>query len=236
MDFTFKESEIEQFADKVKYIPEWFKQFFYRIHKKDKTSEYYKGCFATLRFILKFRKSSDKDKVIFYSLPCISQIIVEKIEGEKEHINDEVFEKLFKDLILNINYVYKGDEKNIQDIDINEIFNKMEMDDFLKKNEEKKENLKEEENKTNEIKLETIPEKVKENEIKLQTLSNETILESIPEDSQLICENIEKIKIQKEIILSLVKEKEKEKEKEEEEEEEEIETIETIEIINDNIK
>lgn len=208
MDFTFKESEIEQFADKVKYIPEWFKQFFYRIHKKDKTSEYYKGCFATLRFILKFRKSSDKDKVIFYSLPCISQIIVEKIEGEKEHINDEVFEKLFKDLILNINYVYKGDEKNIQDIDINEIFNKMEMDDFLKKNEEKKENLNKEEE--NEIKLETIPEKIqeiKENEIKLET---------IPENSQLINENVEKIDIQKE--------------------EEEEEEIETIEIINDKIK
>jgi hypothetical protein len=214
MDFTFKESEIEQFADKVKYIPEWFKQFFYRIHKKDKTSEYYKGCFATLRFILKFRKSSDKDKVIFYSLPCISQIIVEKIEGEKEHINDEVFEKLFKDLILNINYVYKGDEKNMQDIDINEIFNKMEMDDFLKKNEEKKENLKEEENVTNEIKLETIPEKIKENEIKLET---------IPENSQLINENVEKIEIQEEIILPLVKEDEDEE-------------IETIEIINDNIK
>ena len=205
MDFTFKESEIEQFADKVKYIPEWFKQFFYRIHKKDKTSEYYKGCFATLRFILKFRKSSDKDKVIFYSLPCISQIIVEKIEGEKEHINDEVFEKLFKDLILNINYVYKGDEKNIQDIDINEIFNKMEMDDFLKKNEEKKENLNKEEE--NEIKLETISEKIqeiKENEIKLET---------IPENSQLINENVEKIDIQKEE-----------------------EEIETIEIINDKIK
>ncbi len=214
MDFTFKESEIEQFANKVKYIPEWFKQFFYRIHKKDKTSEYYKGCFATLRFILKFRKSSDKDKVIFYSLPCISQIIVEKIEGEKEHINDEVFEKLFKDLILNINYVYKGDEKNMQDIDINEIFNKMEMDDFLKKNEEKKENLKEEENVTNEIKLETIPEKIKENEIKLET---------IPENSQLINENVEKIEIQEEIILPLVKEDEDEE-------------IETIEIINDNIK
>ena len=208
MDFTFKESEIEQFADKVKYIPEWFKQFFYRIHKKDKTSEYYKGCFATLRFILKFRKSSDKDKVIFYSLPCISQIIVEKIEGEKEHINDEVFEKLFKDLILNINYVYKGDEKNIQDIDINEIFNKMEMDDLLKKNEEKKEN------ETNETKLETIPEKIKENEIKLET---------IPENSQSINENVEKIEIQKEIILPSVKEEEEEE-------------IETIEIINDNIK
>ena len=224
MDFTFKESEIEQFADKVKYIPEWFKQFFYRIHKKDKTSEYYKGCFATLRFILKFRKSSDKDKVIFYSLPCISQIIVEKIEGEKEHINDEVFEKLFKDLILNINYVYKGDEKNIQDIDINEIFNKMEMDDFLKKNEEKKENLNKEEE--NEIKLETIPEKIqeiKENEIKLETIpekiqeikENEIKLETIPENSQLINENVEKIEIQKE---------------------EEEEEIETIEIINDKIK
>jgi len=222
MDFTFKESEIEQFADKVKYIPEWFKQFFYRIHKKDKTSEYYKGCFATLRFIIKFRKSSDKDKVIFYSLPCISQIIVEKIEGEKEHINDEVFEKLFKDLILNINYVYKGDEKNIQDIDINEIFNKMEMDDFLKKNEEKKENLNKEEE--NEIKLETIPEKIqeiKENEIKLETISekiqeikeNEIKLETIPENSQLINENVEKIDIQKEE-----------------------EEIETIEIINDKIK
>jgi hypothetical protein len=229
MDFTFKESEIEQFADKVKYIPEWFKQFFYRIHKKDKTSEYYKGCFATLRFILKFRKSSDKDKVIFYSLPCISQIIVEKIEGEKEHINDEVFEKLFKDLILNINYVYKGDEKNMQDIDINEIFNKMEMDDFLKKNEEKKENLKEEENVTNEIKLETIPEKIKENK---KIKENEIKLETIPENSQLINENVEKIEIQEEIILPLVKEDEEE----EIEEIEEIETIETIEIINDNIK
>ena len=186
MDFTFKESEIEQFADKVKYIPEWFKQFFYRIHKKDKTSEYYKGCFATLRFILKFRKSSDKDKVIFYSLPCISQIIVEKIEGEKEHINDEVFEKLFKDLILNINYVYKGDEKNIQDIDINEIFNKMEMDNFLKKNEEneeKKENIKEKENISNEIKLETIPE-----------------------NSQLISEIVKKKEIQEDITLPLVEE------------------------------
>jgi hypothetical protein len=186
MDFTFKESEIEQFADKVKYIPEWFKQFFYRIHKKDKTSEYYKGCFATLRFILKFRKSSDKDKVIFYSLPCISQIIVEKIEGEKEHINDEVFEKLFKDLILNINYVYKGDEKNIQDIDINEIFNKMEMDNFLKKNEEneeKKENIKEKENISNEIKLETIPE-----------------------NSQLISEIVKKKEIEEDITLPLVEE------------------------------
>jgi hypothetical protein len=219
MDFTFKESEIEQFADKVKYIPEWFKQFFYRIHKKDKTSEYYKGCFATLRFILKFRKSSDKDKVIFYSLPCISQIIVEKIEGEKEHINDEVFEKLFKDLILNINYVYKGDEKNIQDIDINEIFNKMEMDNFLKKNEEneeKKENIKEKENISNEIKLETIPENIKEKE----NISNEIKLETIPENSQLISEIVKKKEIQEDITLPLVEE----------------ELIETIEIINDNIE
>ena len=219
MDFTFKESEIEQFADKVKYIPEWFKQFFYRIHKKDKTSEYYKGCFATLRFILKFRKSSDKDKVIFYSLPCISQIIVEKIEGEKEHINDEVFEKLFKDLILNINYVYKGDEKNIQDIDINEIFNKMEMDNFLKKNEEneeKKENIKEKENISNEIKLETIPE-----------------------NSQLISEIVKKKEIQEDITLSLVEEELIEKKEIQEDitlplVEEEL--IETIEIINDNIE
>ena len=213
MDFTFKESEIEQFADKVKYIPEWFKQFFYRIHKKDKTSEYYKGCFATLRFILKFRKSSDKDKVIFYSLPCISQIIVEKIEGEKEHINDEVFEKLFKDLILNINYVYKGDEKNIQDIDINEIFNKMEMDNFLKKNEENEEKK---ENISNEIKLETIPENIKEKE----NISNEIKLETIPENSQLISEIVKKKEIQEDITLPLVEE----------------ELIETIEIINDNIE
>ena len=213
MDFTFKESEIEQFADKVKYIPEWFKQFFYRIHKKDKTSEYYKGCFATLRFILKFRKSSDKDKVIFYSLPCISQIIVEKIEGEKEHINDEVFEKLFKDLILNINYVYKGDEKNIQDIDINEIFNKMEMDNFLKKNEENEEKK---ENISNEIKLETIPENIKEKE----NISNEIKLETIPENSQLISEIVKKKEIEEDITLPLVEE----------------ELIETIEIINDNIE
>ena len=81
MDFTFKDSEIEKFSEKIQYIPEWFQQFFQRIHKKDKSSEYYKGCFATLRFILKFRKSTDKDRVIFYSLPCLSKLILDKINN-----------------------------------------------------------------------------------------------------------------------------------------------------------
>jgi len=126
MDFTFKDSEIVKFSDKVKYIPEWFKQFFYRIHKKDKSSEYYKGCFATLRFILKFRNSNDKDRVIFYSLPCISNIIIEKQKQENDIINDdEILEEMFKDLVLNVNYVYKGDE-NIESMDLNEMFKNME--------------------------------------------------------------------------------------------------------------
>ena len=126
MDFTFKDSEIEKFSDKVKYIPEWFKQFFYRIHKKDKSSEYYKGCFATLRFILKFRNSNDKDRIILYSLPCISNIIIEKQKQENDIINnDEILEEIFKDLVLNVNYVYKGDE-NIESMDLNEMFKNME--------------------------------------------------------------------------------------------------------------
>ena len=126
MDFTFKDSEIVKFSDKVKYIPEWFKQFFYRIHKKDKSSEYYKGCFATLRFILKFRNSNDKDRIILYSLPCISNIIIEKQKQENDIINDdEILEEMFKDLVLNVNYVYKGDE-NIESMDLNEMFKNME--------------------------------------------------------------------------------------------------------------
>ena len=125
MDFTFKDSEIEKFSDKVKYIPEWFKQFFYRIHKKDKSSEYYKGCFATLRFILKFRNSNDKDRVIFYSLPCISSMIIEKQKQENDINDDEILEEMFKDLVLNVNYVYKGDE-NIESMDLNEMFKNME--------------------------------------------------------------------------------------------------------------
>ena len=126
MDFTFKDSEIVKFSDKVKYIPEWFKQFFYRIHKKDKSSEYYKGCFATLRFILKFRNSNDKDRIILYSLPCISNIIIEKQKQENDIINnDEILEEIFKDLVLNVNYVYKGDE-NIESMDLNEMFKNME--------------------------------------------------------------------------------------------------------------
>ena len=52
---------------------------------------------------------------------------------------------------------------------------------------------------------------------------NEIKLKTIPENDQLISENVEKIEIQKEIILPLVKEEEEEE-------------IETIEIINDNIK
>jgi len=125
MDFTFKDSEIVKFSDKVKYIPEWFKQFFYRIHKKDKSSEYYKGCFATLRFILKFRNSNDKDRVIFYSLPCISSMIIEKQKQENDINDDEILEEMFKDLVLNVNYVYKGDE-NIESMDLNEMFKNME--------------------------------------------------------------------------------------------------------------
>ena len=116
MDFTFTDSEIEKFAEKVQYIPEWFQQFFQRIHNKDKSAEYYKGCFATLRFILKFRKSTDKDRVIFYSLPCLSKLILDKLENENENdndnnnqekqINNDVdVEEIFKDLVLNINYV-----------------------------------------------------------------------------------------------------------------------------------
>ena len=70
--------------------------------------------------------------------------------------------------------------------------------------------------------METIPEKIKENK---KIKENEIKLETIPENSQLINENVEKIEIQKEIILPLVKE-----------EEDEGEEIETIEIINDNIK
>ena len=126
MDFTFKDSEIVKFSDKVKYIPEWFKHFFYRIHKKDKSSEYYKGCFATLRFILKFRNSDDKDRVIFYSLPCISSMIIEKQKQENDiNDDDEILEEMFKDLVLNVNYVYKGDE-NIESMDLNQMFKNME--------------------------------------------------------------------------------------------------------------
>jgi len=129
MDFTFKDSEIEKFADKVQFIPEWFQQFFQKIHKKDKSSEYYKGCFATLRFILKFRKSTDKDRVIFYSLPCLSKLILDKINNENEIINndnDVDVEEMFKDLVLNINYVYKGNDDNIaENMDLDEMFKKM---------------------------------------------------------------------------------------------------------------
>ena len=142
MDFTFKDCEIEKFAEKIQYIPEWFQQFFQRIHKKDKSSEYYKGCFATLRFILKFRKSTDKDRVIFYSLPCLTKLILDKInnENEDDEINNEVdVEEMFKDLVLNINYVYKG-HTNIEDVDLDEMFKKMQDDSKNEENEENEEN------------------------------------------------------------------------------------------------
>ncbi len=177
MDFTFKDSEIEKFSEKIQYIPEWFQQFFQRIHKKDKSSEYYKGCFATLRFILKFRKSTDKDRVIFYSLPCLSKLILDKInnENEDDKINNEVdVEEMFKDLVLNINYVYKG-HTNIEDVDLDEMFKKMQDDS---KNEENEENQKNQDNEEEDNQDE-------ENE----TLSNSEEIEIIELDGDIIKDN-----------------------------------------------
>ena len=183
MDFTFKDSEIEKFADKVQFIPEWFQQFFHKIHKKDKSSEYYKGCFATLRFILKFRKSTDKDRVIFYSLPCLSKLILDKINNENEIINndnDVDVEEMFKDLVLNINYVYKGNDDNIaENMDLDEMFKKMQ------------------ENYTTQEKNEETEEKNDETEENDETDSVSTIIEIIEidgdiiKDSNDVIENIE---------------------------------------------
>ena len=173
MDFTFKDSEIEKFSEKIQYIPEWFQQFFQRIHKKDKSSEYYKGCFATLRFILKFRKSTDKDRVIFYSLPCLSKLILDKInnENEDDEINNEVdVEEMFKDLVLNINYVYKG-HTNIEDVDLDEMFKKMQDDSKKQENEEQENEEQENEEQENE------------------TLSNSEEIEIIELDGDIIKDN-----------------------------------------------
>ena len=173
MDFTFKDSEIEKFSEKIQYIPEWFQQFFQRIHKKDKSSEYYKGCFATLRFILKFRKSTDKDRVIFYSLPCLSKLILDKInnENEDDEINNEVdVEEMFKDLVLNINYVYKG-HTNIEDVDLDQMFKKMQDDSKKQENEEQENEEQENEEQENE------------------TLSNSEEIEIIDLDGDIIKDN-----------------------------------------------
>ncbi len=173
MDFTFKDCEIEKFAEKIQYIPEWFQQFFQRIHKKDKSSEYYKGCFATLRFILKFRKSTDKDRVIFYSLPCLSKLILDKInnENEDDEINNEVdVEEMFKDLVLNINYIYKG-HTNIEDVDLDEMFKKMQDDSKKQENEEQENEEQENEEQENE------------------TLSNSEEIEIIELDGDIIKDN-----------------------------------------------
>ena len=173
MDFTFKDSEIEKFSEKIQYIPEWFQQFFQRIHKKDKSSEYYKGCFATLRFILKFRKSTDKDRVIFYSLPCLSKLILDKInnENEDDEINNEVdVEEMFKDLVLNINYVYKG-HTNIEDVDLDQMFKKMQDDSKKQENEEQENEEQENEEQENE------------------TLSNSEEIEIIELDGDIIKDN-----------------------------------------------
>ena len=173
MDFTFKDSEIEKFSEKIQYIPEWFQQFFQRIHKKDKSSEYYKGCFATLRFILKFRKSTDKDRVIFYSLPCLSKLILDKInnENEDDEINNEVdVEEMFKDLVLNINYVYKG-HTNIDDVDLDQMFKKMQDDSKKQENEEQENEEQENEEQENE------------------TLSNSEEIEIIELDGDIIKDN-----------------------------------------------
>jgi hypothetical protein len=186
MDFTFKDCEIEKFAEKIQYIPEWFQQFFQRIHKKDKSSEYYKGCFATLRFILKFRKSTDKDRVIFYSLPCLSKLILDKInnENEDDEINNEVdVEEMFKDLVLNINYVYKG-HTNIEDVDLDEMFKKMQDDS---KNEENQENQENEENEKNEENKENKEEDNQDEEN--ETLSNSEEIEIIELDGDIIKDN-----------------------------------------------
>jgi hypothetical protein len=183
MDFTFKDCEIEKFAEKIQYIPEWFQQFFQRIHKKDKSSEYYKGCFATLRFILKFRKSTDKDRVIFYSLPCLSKLILDKInnENEDDEINNEVdVEEMFKDLVLNINYVYKG-HTNIEDVDLDEMFKKMQDDSKNEENQENEENEENEENKENKEE----DNQDEENE----TLSNSEEIEIIELDGDIIKDN-----------------------------------------------
>ena len=156
--YTFKDSEIEKFSEKIQYIPEWFQQFFQRIHKKDKSSEYYKGCFATLRFILKFRKSTDKDRVIFYSLPCLSKLILDKInnENEDDEINNEVdVEEMFKDLVLNINYVYKG-HTNIEDVDLDQMFKKMQNDSKKQENEEQENEEQENETLSNSEEIEII--------------------------------------------------------------------------------
>ena len=88
MEHPFDDTEISKFADKLKYIPQWYTDFFGKIHKRDKSSDYYRGCYATLRFLLKFKKNIDKDKIIFYSLPCVADMILEKTEQEKI-FNDE---------------------------------------------------------------------------------------------------------------------------------------------------
>ena len=79
MEHPFDDTEISKFADKLKYIPQWYTDFFGKIHKRDKSSDYYRGCYATLRFLLKFKKNIDKDKIIFYSLPCVADMILEKM-------------------------------------------------------------------------------------------------------------------------------------------------------------
>ena len=53
MEHPFDDTEISKFADKLKYIPQWYTDFFGKIHKRDKSSDYYRGCYATLRFLPK---------------------------------------------------------------------------------------------------------------------------------------------------------------------------------------
>jgi len=105
MEHPFDDTEISKFANKLKYIPQWYTDFFAKIHKRDKSSDYYRGCYATLRFLLKFKKNIDKDKIIFYSLPCVADMILEKLEQEKIFNNDDniqlenIFLNLEKDLL-----------------------------------------------------------------------------------------------------------------------------------------
>tara|TARA_B100000949_G_C14012946_1_gene338043 strand:- start:225 stop:587 length:363 start_codon:yes stop_codon:yes gene_type:complete len=52
-------------------------------------------------------------------------MIIEKQKQENDINDDEILEEMFKDLVLNVNYVYKGDE-NIESMDLNEMFKNME--------------------------------------------------------------------------------------------------------------
>ena len=199
MDFTFKDSEIEKFAEKIQYIPEWFQQFFLRIHKKDKSSEYYKGCFATLRFILKFRKSTDKDRVIFYSLPCLSKLILDKLENDNDNQekqinnnnnndNDVNVEEIFKDLVLNINYVYKGNT-DIEDIDLDKMFKKMQENSLKEHNKEEQTNEEEQKKYNSEIQNNK-NENNQKNLEKCDILSQSNNIEVIELDGDIIKDDI----------------------------------------------